>query len=633
MRRPSVSTDGHEALSEVARQQLRSYSVIFLVFIVLLIIALVASWGAIETVNSTRAYVTGEGRYSKAEKIAVLSLHRYAYSERPEDYSSFLAATSIPLGDRAARTALQSSPLDAKRVTAGFLQGENDPSDIPGMIRLFRYFWWWQLFALAVADWQAGDGLVRALIAEGTHLHELVLSHSLDASRRDRLLDRIDRIDDRLTELENRFSTQLGVAARLATTLVVISLGGMTIVLWGFGTALAARLMRRQLALDRKLEGSEQRFRDFAEVASDWYWEMDVAGRVTYVSDRFSAILGAPAQNVIDRDGGAFIRDCAVSSAHSDAYVAAVAGRKEFRGVQVERKDRYWSVSGKPTFDAAGQFLGYRGVGSDITEAIRDAKALNDAKTRAEVANRAKSEFLANMSHELRTPLNAILGFSDIISRRVFGENASERYGEYAADIHKSGQHLLAIIDDILDLAKIEAQRSELVEQEIGLGQIVLMLKTLLERGFVESGVDFHIELPNRPPTIIVDERKFSQIFINLLSNALKFTPRGGSVFFAAQVEPDASLSISVRDTGIGIAEEHIETVLAPFGQVESAFSRNHHGTGLGLPLAKSLAELHGGTLRLESVVGVGTTVTVVLPPQRVVMPAQQFEKGEARSG
>jgi len=403
----------------------------------------------------------------------------------------------------------------------------------------------------------------------------------------------------------------------------VVALSTMTVLLWAMGTILAARLVRRQLALGGQLQSSERRFRDFADVASDWYWELDAQGRVTYVSERFGPVLGAPAKSVLRKDGGAFLRESAVSPEQRDVYLEAVAGRREFRGLLVERKDaagtsRYWSVSGKPNFDANGGFLGYRGVGSDVTTAAHDAQTLRDAKLRAESANRSKSEFLANMSHELRTPLNAILGFSDIIAQQSLGSEAVGRYTEYAEDIHQSGRHLLAIIDDILDLAKIESGHAELVEREVELERFANTFKSMLGERFVEVGLDFVFDLPYPAPIIVVDERKFAQIFINLLSNALKFTPRGGRVVLSARARVNGGLAISVSDTGIGIAPEDIQTVLAPFGQVESAFSRRHHGTGLGLPLARSITELHGGTLELESALGAGTTVTIVLPAKRV---------------
>jgi PAS domain S-box-containing protein len=628
-------TERHEreALSDVARQQLHGYGLILGMFVFLLVAALVASWGAIRIVDSTRAYVTGESRYSKAEKIAVVSLHRYAYSGLSQDYERFLAAVAVPRGDHKARVALQEAPVDITAARIGFLRGENHPADVAGMIRLFRWFSWWRPFAAAVSDWQEGDRLVAAMIAAGAKLHDMTVAHDPDMAARLQVLDRIDRIDDRLTLLENRFSAHLGEAARSATFLVVWGLSAMTILLWAMGTILAARLVRRQLALGSQLQSSEQRFRDFADVASDWYWEMDAEGRVTYVSERFAAIIGGTYERVLGLDADLFIRENVISDELRETYLEAVVNEREFRNIQVERKgrdgaSRYWSLSAKAHHDAHGVFLGYRGVGSDITASVLDAQVLRDAKLRAEAANRAKSQFLANMSHELRTPLNAILGFSDIIAQQAMGPEAVERYVEYAEDIHQSGRHLLEVIDDILDLAKIEAGRGDLFEREVQLERFAETLETLLAHRFIETGLEFRIDLPEPAPVIRVDERKFLQIFLNLLSNALKFTPRGGGIVFSARAESEGRLAVSVTDTGIGIAPEDIQTVLAPFGQVESAFSRRHHGTGLGLPLARALCELHGGTLELQSAPGTGTTVTVMLPAERVLRTRPQVELG-----
>ncbi|MGD0190002.1 MAG: ATP-binding protein [Rhizomicrobium sp.] len=618
------STGGRDALSDSARQQLRSYGVIVGIFIFLLALALAASWGAIRVVDATRAYVTGESRYSKAEKIAVLALHRYAFTGRQEDYSQFLAAIRVPQGDHAARAALQQSPPDLAAARRGFVLGENHPDDIFGLIHLFEWFSWWPPFKAAVGDWTQGDALVRQLVAEGSRLHASVLSHSLDEHARMILLQRVDRVDDRLTILENTFSQHLGVAARGATMLVVATLSAMTILLWAMGIAFAARLVRRQLALGTQLGSSEQRFRDYAEVASDWYWETDTENRVTYVSDRFAYVARSASNEALGGDAAAFIRQHALTRAQRELYVDALTSRKPFRGIQIEirqpsGKSRYWSISGKPRFDANDVYVGYRGVGSDVTEAMRDAEALRSAKIHAETANRAKSEFLANMSHELRTPLNAILGFSDIISRRVLGPDAMDRYSEYASDIHRSGEHLLHIINDILDLSKIEAGRVELEESEVHLGGLAKSLHRLLAHRFEAANLQLEFDMPEPALSIIADETKLSQILINLLSNSLKFTPAGGRVTFSTRRLPDGCVAIAVTDTGIGIAAEDIETVMSPFGQVESAFSRKHHGTGLGLPLAKSLAELHGGTLQLASLPGQGTSATLVLLSTRVV--------------
>jgi signal transduction histidine kinase len=279
----------------------------------------------------------------------------------------------------------------------------------------------------------------------------------------------------------------------------------------------------------------------------------------------------------------------------------------------------YLSVSAKPCFDKEGQFSGYRGVGSDITAAVEAAQNLRAEKERAEIANRAKSEFLANISHELRTPLNAIIGFSEIIMNRVFGKDAPEKYDSYAVDINNSGKHLLSLINEILDLSKIEAGHSELRETEITLDALIGSAQNLFNARFLEANLSLAVDLPPQTPTLLVDAGKLKQCLSNLLSNAVKFTPKGGSVTISARLETDRSLVIKVCDTGIGISPRDIPTVLSPFGQVASAFHRSHAGTGLGLPITKAQIEQHGGALTIESRLGEGTTVILTLPCARIL--------------
>lgn len=607
-----------------ARGQWRSYALIGAIFVALLVVALVTSWIAIEVVNDTRAYATGEGRYSKGEKMAVLDLYRYADSRRQADYDAFLRDISVPRGDRDARLALSAPTLDREAAVDGMLRGNNHPSDVNGLIRLFRWFYWWKPFARAVDDWRTADNAVDRLITEGKWLHALVDSGNLDEVTRAQSIATIGAIDNAITERENTFSTHMGEAARQATFLVISGLAALTVLLWAIGTFFAALLFRKQMRLDAQLSESERRFRDYADVASDWYWEMDRDNRVTYLSSRFEDIVGTQATGVIGRKVTEVIARSAQDPAQRDSALSAVAAREPFRAVTLQfrsndGKCRYCALSAKPVFDGVGAFQGYRGTGWDITTEVRAAHKLLEAKARAETANRAKSEFLANMSHELRTPLNAILGFSDIIAQKLFGP-ASPRYSDYAVDIHKSGTHLLALINDILDLSKIEAGRAEMKESAIALERIAHEVRTLLGDRVSPNTATFHIAVPDGL-TVYVDQRKFVQILLNLASNALKFTPPEGSVTLSAQPEDDGGVSIIIRDTGIGIAAADIETVLSPFGQIESVFSRKHHGTGLGVPLAKSLTELHGGTLTLESIEGSGTTVTVKLPSQRVLSP------------
>ncbi|RMF08058.1 MAG: PAS domain-containing sensor histidine kinase [Alphaproteobacteria bacterium] len=258
-------------------------------------------------------------------------------------------------------------------------------------------------------------------------------------------------------------------------------------------------------------------------------------------------------------------------------------------------------------------------VGRDISDRKAVEAALLESKEAADLANRSKSEFLANMSHELRTPLNAILGFSEIIKNQLHGPIPDPKYVEYAKDIHESGSHLLDIINDILDLSKIEAGRLEVHEQRISIRDVVAGCRRLIEPRASEAGVTLESHVAESLPALLADERLMKQILLNLLSNAVKFTPRGGRIEVSAGLTNNGSLQIAVSDTGIGMDADGIERALRPFGQVDTSLSRKHQGSGLGLPLVVAFTERQGGCFDLESAVGEGTRVTVTFPPEKLV--------------
>jgi signal transduction histidine kinase/HAMP domain-containing protein len=256
---------------------------------------------------------------------------------------------------------------------------------------------------------------------------------------------------------------------------------------------------------------------------------------------------------------------------------------------------------------------GYVVIGTDITLLKERETALRLAKEQAEAANRAKSEFLANMSHELRTPLNAVIGFSEIIAAEMFGPVGQPRYKDFASDIIRSGRHLLEVISDILDVAKLQSGKTELHLQRLELHEVIDGATRIIKEQADSAGISMTSSIEPDLPAVDGDPTRLRQLLLNLLSNAIKFTPAGGRIAVLAQRAGDG-LSITVQDSGIGMDPKDIPKAFEPFGQIDSSIARKYGGTGLGLPLSKMFAELHGGGLAIESALGEGTTVTVSLP-------------------
>ena len=255
----------------------------------------------------------------------------------------------------------------------------------------------------------------------------------------------------------------------------------------------------------------------------------------------------------------------------------------------------------------------------DITQTKIHEEALRRAKERAELANRSKSEFLANMSHELRTPLNAVIGFSDVMAREMFGPLDNETYLDYAKSIRDSGSHLLELISDILDVSRIEAGVMELEESEVNLRDLVQRCLSLFEKKASEKNVWISAKMDEGDLGLLGDPRRLRQVLINILSNAVKFTPGGGEVTVRVYVDR-GRIALTIADTGIGIPQKDFERVFETFVQLQSFDTKENEGTGLGLPLTKSLVELHGGTIELSSTEGEGTTVTVLFPRERRIL-------------
>jgi len=393
------------------------------------------------------------------------------------------------------------------------------------------------------------------------------------------------------------------------------------------------QLKERASALEEQMIAKERRHKDLLRESHDLLMRVigaipvmvgatDRDGRFVFVNDSYARRLGKTASDIIGltpvgvRDDlqarAAMERDRRIVAGLDapGSYEETLADGEGERRVLLTNKTLLHDQSGRPSLVVTASL--------DITDRKEAELALVAAKEEAELASRTKTEFLANMSHELRTPLNAIIGFSQVMAEEVMGPLGSARYTGYARDICSSAQHLLGIISDILDVSKLEAGKVDLEEQDAEIAQIVQDVVQLVGERARALEVTIDTALDSDLPQLRADALKLKQVLLNLVTNAIKFSHAGGHVLLRAGFTPQG-LTLAVVDHGIGMDEGEVETAVTRFGQVASTWSRKHPGTGLGLPLAIGLVELHGGRLSIESQKGVGTTVTVVLPLDRVI--------------
>jgi PAS domain S-box-containing protein len=343
--------------------------------------------------------------------------------------------------------------------------------------------------------------------------------------------------------------------------------------------------------------------------------------RFAFLNEAFCKMLGRPHDSLIGlTDYDVVPAEQAAIFQEADRKVLATGAPHETEEALTSADGvELWLFTRKSTVTVRSGERYVVGVISDITDRKRMEKDLVAAKLKAEDANRAKSMFLANMSHELRTPLNAVIGFAEIIKNELLGAINEPRYRDYAGDIHSSGKRLLQLINDILDMTKVEAGTYQLREDVCDLAKIVGDAIALVQNLAIQNELTVRVDVPQDIPFLFADERGVRQVLVNFLSNAIKFTPKGGDVAVSARLEPDGALALAVVDTGIGMARDDIPQALSPFQQLEGSHGRRYEGTGLGLSLIKAMLDLHEGALHVDSKLGAGTTVTATFPPRRTI--------------
>ena len=407
------------------------------------------------------------------------------------------------------------------------------------------------------------------------------------------------------------------------TVLILVAMAG-----WRYHSVLDLNRNLRKSIGERK--GAEAKYEAILRISADAIISIDEHQTIKLFNQGAEAIFSYNADEVLGKNLDMLlplrfreahrsqITDFIGSANDSDA----MRGRRDLYGLH--RDGTEFPAEGYATKLIRGGEQIFTVTLSDISERRKAENAVRKAKEEAEASNRAKSEFLATMSHELRTPLNAIIGFSEVIKDEMIGPIDNSTYLGYANDINESGQHLLDLINDILDLSKVEAGMAELHEDGINVAEVIQSVLQLVRQRAQNHGLVLTLVSPDNLPLLYADKRKLKQILVNLLTNAIKFTATGGNVTLTICCSSDTGYMFQVADTGIGIAPEDIPKALSQFGQIDGDLNRKYQGTGLGLPLTKALIEMHGGRLDLQSQVDVGTTISVHFPATRLMRSPQE---------
>jgi len=710
---------------------------------------------SIELLSSVRAYVTGESLYSKGQKDAQIYLLDYAEKHREEDYARFMAALAVPLGDRAAREALQQPEPDLGKARRGFLDGGNHPDDIDGLIRMFRWFQRLPMMSKPIAAWTEGDRVIEQMRGLVDRARERIRAHDVNAAAVVEMRVRAPVLNARLTELESTFSELLGEASRTTQRLLLGLNTVIAIVLAVAGLGFVRRSAKVQASTEAEVVNRQESLQRLLDSTAEGLYGTDVTGRCTFINKAALTMLGyareadllghdvdvlihrshAPHQQAhitrqalhsvdqvfwrqdgtsfpveywshpiihdgevhgavatffdiservemqaalrvgemrmerlidavtdgvvtIDQDQRVVLFNRAAEAMFGTAASEAIGGPIE-RFIDAAGTARVLALAEQPPPSAIQalavplrELIGRRSDGHRFpveaslsrletergpltTAVLRDVTALHAAQAEkrareaVEATSRAKTEFLSRMSHELRTPLNAVIGFSQLL-RMDTSRPLSPEQLERVEHVENAGEHLLALVNDVLDLSRIESGEMSVTRESVALSAVVEEAATMVSPLVSEAGVEIFLRSgPAATPPgqasllgessapgadevwVHADRVRVRQVLVNLLSNAVKYNRPGGHVVLTWKAT-NGRCEVSIADTGQGISPDQLAGLFEPFNRVGAEASRIE-GTGIGLVLSRQLAEMMGGSLTISSVFGEGTTALLTL--------------------
>jgi len=573
---------------------------------------------SVDTLSAVRAFVGGESLWSKGQKEAVYQLSRYVASYDALDYQRFQKALAVPLGDRRARVALEQTPPDLGAAYRGFLEGGNHADDVDGLVQLFLRFRRVGFMADAIALWTAADLQIMELDDLGRQIHERLATGDTGSPELRALKARLPELGERLTERAQRFSAVLGEASRTARRLVIVVTlllaAGLTLA----GVLLTSHMLKQQSRVERALRESNDRWVLAAEAAGMGLYDWDLRTGKATLDARAAALYGLPAEpvtveaaslsrDILHPDDAARFR---AAMSQTIAHPAPVMVRYRVVLNGVERHIQANSCARFQEQDGAdGVGVGMVGILRDVSDEMHAAQLQLD-KDAAERAYRSMGEFLSRVSHELRTPLNAVLGFTELMQTDPV-DPLTPTQAQRLQRVLDSGRHLLALINDILDLGSLDEGQAMLPVQPVALAPVLQASLNQIETMAHAQQVSVIPDLPHAELLVMADARRLEQVLVNLLSNAVKYNRPSGEVHLSCEREGDA-VSITVRDTGLGLRPDQVEQLFQPFNRLGAQFSKVQ-GSGLGLVITQELVKRMGGSLTVESTEGVGTRMVVHL--------------------